>query len=44
MKVSHCCKAKLTVIGFCSECKRPCKPIKADDFLDFFNSITQPKK
>ena len=44
MKVSHCCQKKLTVIGFCSKCESPCKPIDPDDFLEFFNSITQPKK
>jgi uncharacterized metal-binding protein YceD (DUF177 family) len=26
-KISHCCKASLTVIGFCTRCNKPCDHI-----------------
>jgi len=30
-KISHCCKASLTVIGFCARCNKPCDHIIDDE-------------
>lgn len=30
-KVSHCHHAPLDLLGFCTKCKQPCKPVEIDE-------------